>query len=927
MHSLPVQLSPSQQAVVNHRGAHLQVIACAGSGKTEAISRRVASLVAEGVDPASIVAFTFTERAAEELKARIVARVAEELGEEARGRLSPMFVGTIHGYCFRLLQDHLPRYGDFDVLDPNRHAAFLARHANHLQLKQLTGKQWESIERFSHSADVISNELISASQVTGVIGEIYRKYLDLLERFHCLTFGRIIQLAVEALQDPDMHARVHGALRHLIVDEYQDINPAQEELIRLLGRDPVQVCVVGDDDQAIYQWRGSDVSAIQQFSKQFKGAKQVVLDANRRSAKSIVETAERFAATIAPRLPKQMKPHRPDHASAIQFWKEETPDAEAEQIAEAIARFRKQGFRYRDIAVLYRSVSSGAGPLIDELKARQIPYVCGGRRGLFLQPDIDLFARIFMWRVDLEWREPGYGNAPVKVDKSDLVRDLADRFPGRHASDLEDLLDDLKAQVSAKQPANLVGSLYSVLNFLGVHEWDRDDPDVAARLGGFARFSEILADYEHATRRARWEDNDAGGREWRGGREYGSEYYWSLANFIQHFASSTYEEFEAEETPEVDAVDILTVHAAKGLEWPIVFMPGLQKSRFPSSRAGRNQNWLLDDAVLPLGKKRRYEGGDAEERRLFYVAMTRARDILFMSHFERQTNRSTPSPYLQELLGKSTPQSGCPHIMLKPEKPKEGEEPPLTISFSDLTDYAECGLRYRLAKAFGFQTQLVRELGYGRSIHHVLRRLAEEARLTKRVPTQATIDRLLNEEIYFPFANASSFDGMQRSARRVIDQYLRLYASDLQRVWATERSFELHLRNGILTGRADVILDQHEGRAGSLAIVDYKTVKGNEQDGQFTFQLQVYASAGIAEGLQVDAAHLHHLEDPNAPRTPVPIDAAARTGAIEQAQVLMDDLRSRKYQAKPEATRCGRCEYRNLCKPGLKVAGSGRTSR
>lgn len=925
MASLPVQLSPAQQQVVAHRGTHLQVIACAGSGKTEAISRRVAALVAEGVDPASIVAFTFTERAAEELKARIVARVAAALGEEARGRLSPMFVGTIHGYCFRLLQDHLPRYGDYDVLDPNRHAAFLARHAKALDLKGLTGTQWNSIDKFSHSADVISNELIDAASIKGPLGTVYTKYIDLLERFHCLTFGRIIQLAVEALRDPAMHAKVHGSLRHLIVDEYQDINPAQEELIQLLGRDPVQVCVVGDDDQAIYQWRGSDVSAIQQFGKQFKGAKQVVLDANRRSAKSIVECAERFASSITPRLPKQMKPHRGDHPDAVRFWKADTPEEEAEEIADAIKRFHSQGFRYRDIAVLFRSVSTGAAPLIEALRERDIPYSCAGRRGLFLQPDLAVFARIYLWIAGFtDWRPPGYGQQPVPLSLAAIADDLQAQFPGKARGDIEDLLEDLKRQPESQQPANLVGTFYRVLNVLGVHEWDREDPACAARLGGFARFSEILADYEHATRRARWEIDENGDRVWRGGREFGQPYFWALANFIQNHAAAEYEEFESEDSPELDAVDVLTIHAAKGLEWPIVFMPGLQKSRMPSKRAGQAQNWLLDDSALPAAKKRRYEGGDAEERRLFYVAMTRARDVLLMSHFERQTNRSTPSPYLLEVVGKATVATGCPHLVLKPEKPKEGEDPPLTISFSDLSDYAECGLRYRLAKAFGFQTQLVRELGYGRSIHHVLRRLAEEVRLTKRLPTPQFVDRLLNEEIYFPFANKSSFDGMQRSARRVIDQYLTLYSSDLRRVWATERAFELHLRDGILTGRADVILDQHNDQPGSLAIVDYKTVKGKEQDDQFAFQLQVYASAGIAEGLQVDAAHLHHLEDVGAPRTEVAIDAAARGAAMQRAQQLIDGLRVRAYEPKPEAARCGRCEYRSLCKPGLKVAHPGR---
>lgn len=137
-----IVLSPAQQRVIDHRGAPLQVIACAGSGKTESISRRVAALIGEGATPESIVAFTFTERATAELKDRIVRRVAERMGDDFKDRLGPMFVGTIHGYCFRLLQDHVLRFGNYDVLDPHRHAGFLAREFRALGLSKLGNKKW-----------------------------------------------------------------------------------------------------------------------------------------------------------------------------------------------------------------------------------------------------------------------------------------------------------------------------------------------------------------------------------------------------------------------------------------------------------------------------------------------------------------------------------------------------------------------------------------------------------------------------------------------------------------------------------------------------------------------------------------------------------------------------------------------------------------
>jgi DNA helicase-2/ATP-dependent DNA helicase PcrA len=158
-------LSRALQALVDHRGSDLQVIACAGSGKTESMARRVASLVREGVAPAAIVAFTFTERAARELRERITQRVTEQLGREWRNRLSPLFVGTIHSYCLRILQTHVPRYDDFDVLDEHRHAAFLSREYHRLGLGRLGRRHWQPVRDFARTADVISNEHIRAIQL------------------------------------------------------------------------------------------------------------------------------------------------------------------------------------------------------------------------------------------------------------------------------------------------------------------------------------------------------------------------------------------------------------------------------------------------------------------------------------------------------------------------------------------------------------------------------------------------------------------------------------------------------------------------------------------------------------------------------------------------------------------------------------------
>ena len=349
------QLEGDARAAVLHRGSHLQIIASAGSGKTEVVAQRFAQLMADGADPAGIIAFTFTERAADELKARISARVEERLGPASLDRVGAAFVGTIHSYCFRLLQQHVPRYETFDVLDERRLTAFLCREEPALHLKNLTGKVFTSIKAFLENLEVVENELIPLQDLDDPFKGMAEKFYELLEQFRLLTYGQLIFRAVAELEKPDVTASVHATLRHLIVDEYQDVNPAQERLIRRLTGPRVELCVVGDDDQAIYQWRGSDVRNIVEFAARYPGVRTFTITVNRRSRPHIVAAAASFAHSIPGRLDKQMSAHRPPAGTEVVTWAADTEADEADRIAETIKRLHAEGLPYRNIAVLVRT--------------------------------------------------------------------------------------------------------------------------------------------------------------------------------------------------------------------------------------------------------------------------------------------------------------------------------------------------------------------------------------------------------------------------------------------------------------------------------------------------------------------------------------------------------------------------------------------
>ncbi|MCX7029870.1 MAG: ATP-dependent helicase, partial [Spirochaetes bacterium] len=435
-----MQLTPEQEKVIAHRGGDLQIVACAGAGKTEAISRRVASLLHDGVEPRAIIAFTFTEKAGSELKERIYRRTEELSGREVLDRLGPMFVGTIHGWCFHMLQDCVPHFGNHEVIDEHRHAAFLSREVRSLNLKELgKGRHWAGIQEWTRLVDVIGNELMTPRMIEDSgLGERFKNYIDLMERFHFLTFSSIISQAVAELGKPEVHRRVCGPLRHLVVDEYQDINPAQERLIQLLSRPPVQLCVVGDDDQAIYQWRGSDVRNIVSFAKRRGSVEVVKLLENRRSRPLIVETAAQFARSIPDRLPKKMRTVRGASGPMLSVWRATTDIEEGEIIADTVEALSPKGFRFADIAILLRSVRTAGRPIFDALARRGIPIACGGRTGLFVHPEIDAIGRMYTLIAGFdEWRTESHGPGEP-IDVVAVSENLAKQFPrGRTAPEIE----------------------------------------------------------------------------------------------------------------------------------------------------------------------------------------------------------------------------------------------------------------------------------------------------------------------------------------------------------------------------------------------------------------------------------------------------------------------------------------------------------
>ncbi len=349
----PKKLSDSQTAAVLSDKDHIRIIAEAGAGKTETLTRKIVYLLLhEQADPSSIVAFTFTEKAAQSMKSRVYDRLKHLCGDEVCARLGDMFIGTIHGYCSRLLEDHFG-YGDYGVLDENQEMAFLMRVGWKLGLNK-TGKYSTNCETFLSTSNVVYGELIPTDKLK-------KKAPEFLNQF----------------------------------ERYEEI---LEKLIRLIGKDH-HIFIVGDPRQTIYQWRGSDESCFEDFTTYYPDTETVPITENRRSTKAVLDIANKFSDNFKIKY-AHLDPTRKEEG-AVYLGEFEDAAQEANWIADQIESHVKSGAcSYSDIGIMFRSVKTSAPIFIDIFRERRIPVMVGGKVGLFRRYEIKAVGKLFAWLFD-----------------------------------------------------------------------------------------------------------------------------------------------------------------------------------------------------------------------------------------------------------------------------------------------------------------------------------------------------------------------------------------------------------------------------------------------------------------------------------------------------------------------------------------------
>ncbi len=621
-------LNEEQRHAVTHGDGPLLVLAGAGTGKTRVLTTRIAHLLLTGRSRTSqILAVTFTNKAAREM----LDRVASVIGGAADG----MWLGTFHAIGVRVLRRHAELIGlksNFTILDTDDQVRLIKQL---LQAEGIDDKKWPPrvlsgvIQRWKDRAltpDKVANE-DAGEFANGKAGEIYRQYQARLAEVNAVDFGDLVMHCVSLWQKhPDVLAMYHSRFRHILVDEYQDTNVAQYLWLRLLAQGTPDVCCVGDDDQSIYGWRGAEVGNILRFEKDFPGATIVRLERNYRSTPHILAAASHLISHNEGRLGKTLwtELKQGERISLRGVW---DGDEEARTIGEEIEALQRDKHLLSQIAILVR-----AGFQTREFEERFItlglPYrVIGGPRFYERQEirDVMAYCRVTVQHDDdlaferiYNTPRRGLGESALRtlrmIQRSQKIslfeatrRALeTDELKARPRKALGDLIKNFerwRAMLDGMNHVEVVESIIEESGYTDMLRLDRS-PEAEGRIENLKELTNALQEFD------------------------------SLPAFLEHVALIA----DNAEKAGADMVSVMTLHAAKGLEFDTVFLPGWEEGLFPNQRA-------LDEKGL---------SGLEEERRLAYVGLTRARKRAYVSfaanrRIFNQWQAAIPSRFLREL--------------------------------------------------------------------------------------------------------------------------------------------------------------------------------------------------------------------------------------------------------------------------------------
>ncbi|MCL4360273.1 ATP-dependent helicase [Patescibacteria group bacterium] len=932
-------LNAEQKRAIGFGEGPLLVIAGAGTGKTTVVTERIAHLITKkSVRPDGILALTFTEKASREMEERIDMLLPYGLPD--------MWISTFHAFCDRILRAEAINIGydpgyrlmteaetiqffrrhlfSFDLSyfrplgNPTKFIAGMLQHFSRLKDEDITPEQYLGWVKDHIFTSVIASEAkqsqinkrsprrkngLAMTEGRNEEGEkyfelarAYRTYEELKVKEGVADYADLISNTLKLFRTrKNILKRYQDQFRYILIDEFQDTNFAQNELAVLLAGKKKNLTVVGDDDQAIYRWRGAAISNIIQFRKRFPRAKIVVLTKNYRSTQEILNRSYALIQQnnpdrleIAERIDKKLESMRRINGSPIEVLYRDRVENEAEGVAQAISNIKHQtsenqiregGYDWKDFAILVRA-NSHAEPFSRALERAGIPYQFLGPGQLFRQAEVkDLISylklltspddSVAMYRVlsmDLFAIHPRdlaalmqyartYGQSLFEACETLLPPDAAGDamksgtvpVPKLSENGTEKILRLIRMiyrhlALIKKESAGQILYYFledtGLLKTLASYKNAKDE----RRALNIAKFFDKLKTYEA-------EHDDAG--------------VYPVSDWIE-LSSELGESPLAADTDWVanDAVTILTVHSSKGLEFPVVFLVNLVSARFPT--IGRKEQIPLPDPlikeILPTG-----DFHIEEERRLFYVGMTRARDRLYFSaarYYGEGKREKKLSPFIAEALGETmrepVPEEHQEALQLAFrgwEKDKQTEDDQETgraavtyLSYSQLETYKTCPLQYRYRYILKIPVPPRAALSFGSTMHRVIEAFYRLVQNNQH-PTKDTLLALFDRQ-WSPvgYGNKAYEEKMKARGRELLAGYFD-HGYDPKRVpLALEQAFRIKITPALTLGgkidRVDPLPD------GKIEIIDYKTGHApKSRDAADDFQLTVYALAATGPGM------------------------------------------------------------------------------
>ncbi|GAB4547557.1 MAG: ATP-dependent DNA helicase [Anaerolineae bacterium] len=918
---LPPTLTPAQLAAILHQGSPLLIIAGPGSGKTEVITWRVAHLVRAGLaPPEKLLVTTFTERAALELKDRIQQKLPQV-------NVELMQVSTIHSFCADLLRryrQHSPLPRGFRILDGTGQLLFVFTNRKVLGLGGLVkSRQHDFFSSVVRLFNLATEELVEAERLEAwcrdnlstcsendsnlwreraVVAEAYGRYCDLLLEQELVDFAFLQRHALTMLeQHPSLVEALRQQYQAILVDEYQDTNAAQDRLLQLLSGDGHHLTVVGDDDQSIYRFRGATVKNIRTFAERFPGTTVITLGENFRSRKPIVDHSLQVIAHNPARFGKQLSAVRHEHTDIVLVY-ERTAQEEAQAVVELLRRFHNTGQipRYGDVAILLRSVRSHAGPYLEVLRAAGIPCHVVGDASFFERDEIaQLYDLLNFLSASRPWgdryvRHPlmGFGEttrAALEACQKDLMGLATDEaLQEIGVSDAEDrrrllALLHLKRRVQTGEHRSLLAVFYDLLAATGcVARFERaGNVDALLNLGALSRLV------------AGWDEHGS------------TRNFYPFQEYLKLLREGGVDPVTA---PPEDAVQVMTIHQAKGLEFPVVVVGSVMEGRLPLTH--RRDRYDIPYDLRVSGEPEVENPHLVDERKLFYVAVTRARDLLIVGTADVVAKRGGgPSRFVHEMFGEDL-KAAARDTQAAAESQAQAHGPRERHSFSRLAYFLQCPMRYKLAVFYDFQPPWLDPVDFGANVHRALEAIHQLV-LAGQAPTDGEVAGIVESTWVSPRrAEPELEEKFREAAVAQLRRYLDEHQESLARVLLPETAFSFSLQERVLVGKIDLL--RRWGAEGGVEVVDFKTGESSaDQSSEIDLQMDLYAlGAETGLGQRVARQTVHFLGD-NAVRTWA-WSARREETALERLSGVLERIERSDFP--PQTSYCLRCdEFRAIC--------------